>query len=116
MTASLRRLTTLACAVTSIAACSGERSPGPVIGHAVIRARTTTVSVGDTLHLNAGILLNDGRFVPFDSVEFFSESPTRASIDRYTGVMTALAAGAAIIRTHAPDDDITLDTTLTIVP
>src|SRR5687767_1418304 len=99
----------LAAAVATIAGCSGERSPGPVIGRAVIRARTTTLAVGDTLHLNAGILLNDGRFVPFDSVEYFSESPTRASVERYTGIMTGLAAGAAVIRTHAPDDDITLD-------
>lgn len=110
------RLTTLVLAAVTTAACSGESSPGPVIGHGVVRARTTALAVGDTQTLNAGILLNDGRFVPFDSVEFFSESPTRASVDRYSGVMTGLAAGTARMRTHAPKEDITLDTTLTIVP
>lgn len=116
MSAPRQRLTRVVVAVTALAACAGERTQGPVVGRAVIRARTTTLAVGDTQTLNAGLLLNDGRFVPFDSVEFFSESPTKASIDRYSGVMRGLEVGSAIIRTDAPNEAVTLDTILTVVP
>ena len=95
MTAGSRVL--LVAALVAAAACGGEAIEGPSNGHAEIASRSTTLSVGDTMTLNPGILYNDGRWVPITNAKLLVQDTAYADVDSATRVLRGKKPGMAVV-------------------
>lgn len=100
MTAGQRCL--MAAAILVAAACGGGGVDEPSNGHAVIASRSTTLSVGDTMTLNPGILYNDGRWVPLTEARLSVEDTTFATVDTVTRILMGKKPGTAIVVLEIP--------------
>jgi hypothetical protein len=96
MTAAARCATLLAL-LASIVACGGGSVESPSTAHAEIASRSSTLSVGDTMTLNPGILYNDGRWVPLDKAKLAVEDTSYAEVDTVTRILRGKKPGIAIV-------------------
>jgi DNA/RNA endonuclease G (NUC1)/PKD repeat protein len=91
-------------AAASFGACNGEGDPGPIGNTISFTGRTPSepaLPVGFQDQLFATVRNSSNVVVP-TTITWMSETPAIASIDS-AGVMTALAAGTAIVRATAAD-------------
>jgi hypothetical protein len=99
-----------------VSGCEGERITSP-LGHGVIRLPSTSISVGDSMTVVAGVQFDDGRFVSFvqqgSSVEYRSSDATKLTVHASSGVATAVAPGTVTITAIVPQLTV-LDTTVTV--
>ena len=92
----------LVAAILVATACGGGSVDEPSNGHADIASRSTTLSVGDTMTLNPGILYNDGRWVPLTEAVLSVENTAIATIDPGTRLLLGKAPGTAIVVLEIP--------------
>lgn len=111
--ATARRLAAAA-GIALVAACGGKRISSPPIGHGVIRARSATLAVGDTMTLEAGVQYNNGTFRPFTGESYALLDTSAASLDTAAHLLRGRSAGSAPVRVTIPHVG-TLDSTFTIV-
>ena len=114
LAAALTRALSIVAALLLASGCEGERIV-TAVGHGVIRMPSTSVQVGERMTVVAGVLYDDGRFVPFQNVHYLSSDTTKATIDGATGVVTGVAQGTSTLSAAIPQVA-TLDTTVTVVP
>jgi hypothetical protein len=97
--------------------CEGERITSP-LGHGVIRLPSTSIRVGESVTVVAGVQYDDGRFVSFaeqgSSVEYRSSDATKLTINSSTGHASAVAPGTVTITAIVPQLTV-LDTSVTVV-
>ncbi len=100
-------------AVGIVAACAGTiTSP---IGKPIMRSRTTTLRVGDTVTVQGGVLYNDGRFDPFPQPRYSSQDNNVASVGLESGLVRGLAPGSVRIVVTVPNIG-QQDTLFTVTP
>jgi hypothetical protein len=87
----------------AVAGCAGETISTPASGKVLIDARSSELSVGDTMTLNPGVQYNDGRWVPLTDVKLtVLPDTTRAAIDSATRLMRAKQPGTVTVRLDIP--------------
>lgn len=103
-------------AVAALGGCSGDTVTSPTGARIVASLRATTLAVGDTMTVRAGVLYADGRFTPLDGYEVTSLDPTTLAVQAGTKVVEGRAAGAGRLRIALTAPQTTVDTTITVVP
>ena len=89
-------------AILVAAGCGGGSVDEPSNGHAEIASRSTTLSVGDTMTLNPGILYNDGRWVPLTEAKLSVEDTSFAAVDSVTRILVGKKPGVAVVVLEIP--------------
>lgn len=103
-------------AVAALGGCGGDTVTSPTGARIVASLRATTLAVGDTMTVRAGVLYADGRFTPLDGYEVTSLDPTTLAVQAGTAVVEGRAAGAGRLRIALLAPQTTVDTTITVVP
>jgi uncharacterized protein YjdB len=105
-------------AAVIVVACSSTTTVNPPSGRAVIVARATSLAVGDTMTLVAGLKYSNGTFTPFLINHTIASLDTSiASVDSLSHLMRGKKAGTATIRvTIPPPTAASFDTSFTITP
>ncbi len=67
------------------------------VGKAILRARTTTLRVGDTVTIQGGVLYDNGRFEPFPQPRYSSQDNNVASVEAVSGLIRGLSPGSVRI-------------------
>ncbi|MFN2397283.1 MAG: Ig-like domain-containing protein [Gemmatimonadaceae bacterium] len=101
--------------LVSVAGACDAKTISTPLGSGVIRTRTTSLRVGDTVTVEAGVLYRDGRFVPFASPIYSTLTPAVATVHSNTGLVRGIAAGTAqIVATQ--QGLAVIDTLFTVTP
>lgn len=101
--------------LVSIAGACDAKTISTPLGSGVIQTRTTSLRVGDTVTVQAGVLYKDGRFVPFVSSIYSTQTPAVATVHSNTGLVRGIAAGTAqIVATQT--GLAVIDTLFTVAP
>ena len=107
-----RRGAALIAALGGLLACKAVASS--VAGHGEVHASSSTIAVGDSVQLTAGVQYQDGRFVPFSSATITSSAPAVASYDATTRYLRGNSAGTTRVQVAIRDVG-TFDTLFTVV-
>lgn len=89
-------------ALAVVMGCAGEGVNTPPNGRAVIAARASELSVGDTMTLSPGVQYNDGRWVPLDDAKLTLVDTTAATLDTSTNLLRGKSPGTAVARLDIP--------------
>jgi hypothetical protein len=110
----LRRAAIAAVLVASIVACSPETLQ-TTVGEGGFRLRSTTVQIGDTLTIDAGVWFNDGSFVRDTFARYSVSPPGVAQIGNISGILTGNGSGVATVSATLRGQ-VTIDTTVLVEP
>ena len=111
------RLAPVAVAVVAIlAACASESTSSPQASAYVVTSKTT-LNVGDTMLVKAGLRYTDGRFVEFTSYTVAVVDTSIARVLVGTKIVQAKTTGDAVVRVRIPSDPVfQLDTSYRVNP
>lgn len=110
-----RRRILFAALVAAIATACNPETIQTTVGSGGFRLRGTTLQVGDTMHVSAGVWFNDGVFVRDTFARYNVTPPALAQIGTVSGILSASAEGVVTVSATLRGQ-VTIDTTLTIVP
>ena len=100
--------------VVSSAACSPETIQ-TTVGEGGFRLRSTTVQVGHTLTIDAGVWFNDGSFVRDTFARYSVSPPAVAQIGNISGILSGTGSGVATVSATLRGQ-VTIDTTVLVAP
>lgn len=99
------------CAAALAAACSSEPTSSKQ-ATAVLRTSRTSLVVGDTLHVKAGLLYRDGRFEEFPTYTVSVVDTSIARVMAGTKIVQGKNIGDAKVRVEVPGQtDFRIDST-----
>lgn len=102
-------------AVAALAGGCDAKRITTTVGSAVIQTRTTSLRVGDTVTVRAGVLYKDGRFQAFPTPTYNAGTASVLTVHNTSGLIRAVAAGSSTVLATQPGAA-QVDTLFTVTP